>query len=812
MSEDKLFLTRPELFKSVVLQEKSGACSQWFKACLDLPNLTHDAWLERRSADFQLWASDLHVGNKTLDSLGVRLRFRPDVVETAVGALNGLARALSGYHAIATNTVPPESDEPASDLDEGELSDQDQGESSHGTRSVPAEFDVPAELKNTGHYAACLEKRAYIDNNLNALIRIHIDMHRSRPMFRYELVDQLLRQDEIDYQKIKIARGEHRALETQFGEHEKFRRRLTRLVLGNLYSENLMLKLGIDIHELVTSSDTQEKTTYERRLIEANVVRRNRLTYLVGARTTNCVQGKLMVSYEQSEMFELMDIIGVGDSAAAALNDVSDSPSHAGVLEEHRDEDASAVAMRFATVPEKSFTITGALARAQLSARLIAGKALEDESTNVTNMPPSIDSLDLDEDAATARIWNTPIAPFELFSDGIHVAIRPYIDQETLPYVCIFDGCEYAEETFGSKYEWMSHIVNSHADRAWFCPQCPSRSDSTTVVTFDASFSERSALHEHISAYHSISDSSELELLADGCRRVTGIPETRCPLCPPRGFAWDVCENEFLIPTKASDFVRLENDEHVATHLRQFALEALRTVAEQPVANSKSLHPFLPRIYVREFTEPYPVAGLTLACFKILWEQLPQATNTLCLLSFLADREIPLWLLPGQASLRALSGLRNCAFFQVGRKCLRINSSVRLAVQAWVEKLGHMKTIITNMFRHISRKLPRSSVLDRFDESITATAPHFSSILGFRSYHDRDLPCSEAEDRNALLRVLEYASDLFFYISDYAESYQLAKEAVEICRGRGTLSYPRYVDNEDRSERASRALNHIEIL
>lgn len=179
------------------------------------------------------------------------------------------------------------------------------------------------------------EQRVYIQTNLEILIRIHTTIKHSGLKFWYQHADDALKQVDEKFQQRKAVAGESQALREQVGEHERFRRYLTRLVLRNGYTENFMhiisctideccenmlqnMKGGIDkfaegrmkkwdrkidkLSEIVKPvnkngysdillqnkllivfrayfNDPARLTTVQCRLVNANVVRRNRLLY-----------------------------------------------------------------------------------------------------------------------------------------------------------------------------------------------------------------------------------------------------------------------------------------------------------------------------------------------------------------------------------------------------------------------------------------------------------------------------------------------------------------------------------------------------
>lgn len=97
------------------------------------------------------------------------------------------------------------------------------------------------------------EQRVYIQSNLEILIRIHTAIKRSGLRFRYQRADDALKQADEEFQQRRAAVGESKALSEQTGDHERFRRYLTRLVLQNGYTENLMQRMSCKVDECCES-------------------------------------------------------------------------------------------------------------------------------------------------------------------------------------------------------------------------------------------------------------------------------------------------------------------------------------------------------------------------------------------------------------------------------------------------------------------------------------------------------------------------------------------------------------------------------
>lgn len=96
-------MEEPSLFSKSgsdhALQNRSKACKQFFRDCLERPDLDDD-WLEEKCAEFNWWSSGLNADKRGPGSLDARLRLRPDVQDVIVDVLDGLKTALGKYYSI----------------------------------------------------------------------------------------------------------------------------------------------------------------------------------------------------------------------------------------------------------------------------------------------------------------------------------------------------------------------------------------------------------------------------------------------------------------------------------------------------------------------------------------------------------------------------------------------------------------------------------------------------------------------------------------------------------------------------------------
>ncbi|KAL8327943.1 hypothetical protein RB597_003991 [Gaeumannomyces tritici] len=478
------------------------------------------------------------------------------------------------------------------------------------------------------------EQGVYIENNLEVLIRIHTAIKRSGLKLRNQRADDALKQAEQKYRE-EYDREKHEALTGQYGKHERFRRYLTKLVLWNSYTENLMQGLSyricqlaeqerrLDVRESRDLDDSQgpegsqdvgkseggqareshevllqkkllvvfrayfcdpaRLTIVQRRLIDANVVRRNRLDHAGRSRKTpSCApEGQSQPAPQTKPPTQSM----VQRSSLAAGNV---APSLRASRPTTRSKQGAQATKSFVTQPatalESKFSIMGALAPAPRSTARSAG----------TKMSARVGHLDYPScPTKEDRPFPCPYCPMILPQDyKVKEKWRGHVAQDLCGYVCVFEDCESPEDMFVSTYEWMSHMARSHSEIEWVCPLCvkgrlPDVADDAQA----ASFPYPSQLKDHIVDCHlnmdSAADVSELELVVSAGRRTVGIRRVRCPLCRP-GL---VTSNEDvggsaappLSADQAAGLVQLEEDQHVATHIHEFALHAFPSAdGEEP--------------------------------------------------------------------------------------------------------------------------------------------------------------------------------------------------------------------------------------
>lgn len=230
-------------------------------------------------------------------------------------------------------------------------------------------------------------EKFHIEINLEILIRIYASIKTSGIKFRHQRADNELKKAEVRYQSEKARLGEHAVMhgsDPSTGKHERFRRFLTRRILQNGYTESLTRHLDCSIHRflMVHGSDKEDHpyvvlnkkliilfqaylydparlTPIQRRLIDANVVRRNRLTYA----------GNADARYVDSRHVEESQHISHGNGSQAfqqtqsieePVDQSAEDRSH--TRSASRPTSKKSFASQAATGMESNFSITKALA------------------------------------------------------------------------------------------------------------------------------------------------------------------------------------------------------------------------------------------------------------------------------------------------------------------------------------------------------------------------------------------------------------------------------------------------------------------
>ncbi|KAG4295229.1 hypothetical protein FPRO06_01813 [Fusarium proliferatum] len=588
----------------LIIRNKTRVCKEAFQRCLEIQDIAEDDWLEQKSAEFNWWISGLNADKIGPGSLDSRLMLRPDVREVVVDLLEGLIMALSKCEGIAEEEEETaEADfleEFPSDVQNltTDVINRTTSPWSDMTDGTGSEAKASAEDENEKADGDLYwEQKFYIETNIEILLRIYAAIKKSGLKFRNQRADDDLTRAEERFQHEKLCLGEHNALygsDTSIGEHERFRRFLTRLVLQNGYKEGLLRSIEGNIQRFIINHgpetndhpyvnrqrqllvvfkaclyDQSRLTPIQRRLINANVVRRNRLVHAGNAEKDQSgtkhhklqLPQRLSIAKEviQQSQMEERKLNHPGKITAA-------TPSYTPPVPTPRSR--KSFISQTATGLASDFNITTAL------------MPIKKTKSAATNMSARVATIDYPKCPASKGPFPCPYCPLILsHAYTERTKWRAHVAQDLCAYVCIFENCESPDDMYTSTYEWMSHMARYHSVMEWVCTECSRKAPSTVENALIHSFEDSLSLEAHILSLHPEIDEYELDLMVHAGNRPAGIQRVACPLCRP-GLVSDASgeENGALFRSENCveeiGLVHLEEDEHIATHLHEFSLQA----------------------------------------------------------------------------------------------------------------------------------------------------------------------------------------------------------------------------------------------
>ncbi|OJZ81317.1 hypothetical protein ASPFODRAFT_222994 [Aspergillus luchuensis CBS 106.47] len=129
---------------------------------------------------------------------------------------------------------------------------------------------------------------------------------------------------------------------------------------------------------------------------------------------------------------------------------------------------------------------------------------------------------------------------------------KKHLSRDILPYTCILEDCPLPERNYHTKDLWLSHMSTDHGSFPhWVCLACNESSERPT-------FYEESAFTKHLDETHSTGiKPHQIQMLVSAWRRKTPVTVGSCPLCGLTDLDVEAVLN------------------HVAEHLHSFSLKSL---------------------------------------------------------------------------------------------------------------------------------------------------------------------------------------------------------------------------------------------
>ncbi|KAK8074295.1 hypothetical protein PG994_005194 [Apiospora phragmitis] len=151
-------------------------------------------------------------------------------------------------------------------------------------------------------------------------------------------------------------------------------------------------------------------------------------------------------------------------------------------------------------------------------------------------------------------------------SDTYLIASSGHVAEDLSPYVCIYEECDSPDSMHLSTDQWKTHLKSSHSVPRWFCDSCWLDSDNPDEFEFD---DEKDWTAHMLTAHDGELEEDDLGDLAETSHRSV-IPPVSCPLC-----------------YGSSPPLNPGTDGHIAEHLHSFALQALPWETVGPVDETR---------------------------------------------------------------------------------------------------------------------------------------------------------------------------------------------------------------------------------
>ncbi|KAF5636080.1 chitin synthase activator [Fusarium sp. NRRL 52700] len=485
------------------LCRRTQECLFLFQSIPGHRTLADNDWFEDCAADFAWWAHGLKAQKTGRSSLDYRLRERLDVHRVIAGLLDSLALALKGY------LQPDKGQESIRDDVDDEASESDKSTSNSSWSELsdevrqPDDKDAVADTPDTENS----DPRFYIETNLKLLAKISVAIRRSGQKLRYLKADAYLR-DHLDDE-----------------EYTLLRNHLLFLILVGSYEQKLLTELGrLAINqeipkavEIVVRSwivDPSRATSTQQRLIEANVVRRNRIAY------ARRFIGKNVIPKKPQE-----------DAATT----ITPSQRPEALLGPARE------ASTFGTDTKETFSIPNPvqlLPAPQEPTESLTAKTLTATELGSQFILPIIMPLEPKKEALSIVTKITQTGTNQ--------------DYPACPGKKGSFQCPYCVQVLSEDYAAKSRWRNQHKRERWACDDCIFESDHDDEFIFDSQESWAS----HMRYRHSCSE-DRLTLLSSMSKRELN-ELVQCPLCK-----------------RACGYSRPDQDDHISEHLHSWALRAL---------------------------------------------------------------------------------------------------------------------------------------------------------------------------------------------------------------------------------------------
>ncbi|KAL8366656.1 hypothetical protein RB595_010495 [Gaeumannomyces hyphopodioides] len=509
---------------TTAISGRAGVCQSLFKDCQQYRVLSGGDFIDKMSAEFNWWSLGISAERRGRSSLDYRVRTRNDVRDL-------FSLAISLRNCVELAQADPGNARIGASLLNRKQKEKDTTDARNS--------QLPDEDSKLG------EQFYYIKSSVDSLAKISAAMRKSGTKFRHERAD-------------KLQAG-------RVGELAEFRIFLISLVL--IGPTQMHLLNWILYRDTPTTKPTPEKTwaflTNERRLspvqerlIEANLIRRNRFDIYLG----ECRRKSRRKTEGRKDPQDSAPAVPAATKAVAAGRDGQPRPTLSQVHSPDHPPEREA-RPRQPSVADSS--VQSSRRATDLASSFVLPKDTRERETK--SIATKVSQQPLKQNypkcpAAEGTHFWCPLCAQPLddtYSDPQKDRRwRGHVAEDLSPYACVYDDCEkpVAEAMYTSSDDWKQHLKDCHSTARWICDACWLGSETPALFEFK----DEQEWRDHATVTHQGEfDQIDLPTLAEMSRR-TALPPVACPLC------FD--DTTLLQP---------EADKHIAEHLHSFALQAL---------------------------------------------------------------------------------------------------------------------------------------------------------------------------------------------------------------------------------------------
>ncbi|KAG4263049.1 hypothetical protein FPRO03_10412 [Fusarium proliferatum] len=521
------------------LCSRTQECVSLFQSTSGHRALADNDWFEDRAADFAWWAHGLKAQKTGRSSLDYRLRERLDVKRVIAGLLDSLALALKEYLQPdkSQGSIRRDPDDEDDKFSESEKSSSGSSWSELSDKvEQPEDNDAAADNPDNENS----DPRFYIETNLKLLAKISIAIRRSGQRLRYLKADAYLR-DHLDDEEYRLLRN-HLLFLILVGSYEqKLFTELRRLAI----SQEIPKAVEIVIRSWII--DPSRATSTQQGLIEANIVRRNRIAYARRFIGKDVVpkrpQEDNATTIAPSQLPEAL-LVSAREASTFGTKEPLPIPSPAQPLPDPLEP----------AKPLTAKTLTATELGSQFILPIIMPLEPKRGAMSIlTKITQTGTNQDYPACPAKKGSFQCPYCVQVLPEDyATKSRWRGHVAQDLNPYSCIYRHCPDSGNLYATKEEWNNHIRNKHNKERWACDDYMFESDHGDEFIFDSHDSWAS----HMRHRHNFSE-DRLTLLSNMSKRDLN-ESVQCPLCKrPCGYS------------------RPDQDDHISEHLHSWALRAL---------------------------------------------------------------------------------------------------------------------------------------------------------------------------------------------------------------------------------------------